>query len=167
MDDITQGELKELLDYNPDTGVFTIKKKYAKNVIVGKVVGTGNGKGYLRISLINRRYLSHRLAWLYVHGEWPDDQIDHINHDRSDNRIENLRCVSNSGNQKNATITKRNRSGVVGVHWNKSSRKWHAQIKNEGVYDYLGLFDSLDDARKARKRAEKKYGYHQNHGKPQ
>ena len=84
---LTAERLREVLDYDPDTGVFTRKVRTASSVKVGDVAGSLNGKGYIRIRVDGRLYFAHRLAWLYVHGEWPVDQVDHINGIKNDNRI--------------------------------------------------------------------------------
>lgn len=91
-------------------------------------------------------------------------EIDHENHIRNDNRIENLRLVSSKGNKKNTTRRCDNTSGVTGVHWFKRECKWKVQIKVDGKQRHLGLFDNLDDAVAARKAAERQYGFHENHG---
>jgi len=118
----------------------------------------------VQIIINKEHYLAHRLAWLYVNGEFPPDQIDHINHVRNDNRIKNLRTVSCKENQKNKLMHKNNTSGVIGVHWYKPRMKWKAGIKVNGELNHLGYFTSLREAAKARKEAERKYGFHENHG---
>lgn len=92
-------------------------------------------------------------------------EIDHINHDRSDNRIENLRLVTGGENKKNQSIRKRNKSGFTGVGWHSKAKKWRAEIKSGGVYMYLGLYSSIGDAVNARKMAEIELGFHDNHGR--
>lgn len=159
---ITQSELKEALNYDPETGVFTW------NINIGTRAKAGNTPsnirdGYSRIKVNGKQYQAHRLAWLYVHGEWPR-QIDHINHIRSDNRLINLREVSVSDNTRNQTLSKKNTSGVCGVHWCKRQNKWRSQINANGKRMTIGYFDKKEDAISARKAAEKEYGYHPNHG---
>jgi len=105
--------------------------------------------------------MAHRLAWFYMEGEWP---TGHINHIRDDNRWVNLREVSNQENHKNQSISINNKSGVIGVCWNKKARKWHAQIKVNYKAISLGCFSDIHNAIKARKDAEIKYGFHKNHG---
>jgi hypothetical protein len=104
------------------------------------------------------------LAWLYVHGEWPD-QIDHINHNTSDNRICNLRNVSHSVNHKNLTLSKDNKSGISGVRWEKSTGRWRAEAVQKGIKTITARFDNLFEAACFRKSAEIRFGYHPNHGK--
>lgn len=142
---LTKDRLIELLSYSPETGEFTRKKKVS-NRPAGSVVG--HGSFYLLVDIDGKRYPCHRLAWLYMTGEWPAKEIDHINGDGKDNRWENLRAASRQEN-----IMKRKhklpRSGVKGVHrfWNDSA--WYAQVGFKGKTYNLGTFRSLDDAARA------------------
>jgi len=160
---LTQKRLKELFSYNPETGDFTRTKTRSHNARKGDVAGSNDGAGYIRISIDKAHYRAHRLAWLYVHGKWPNE-IDHINHNRSDNRIINLREVVRHENAKNASFNSANTSGVTGVSWNKRAEKWEAYISDKTKRIKLGMFDSLIDATLVRERAEWQYGYHKNHG---
>ena len=119
--------------------------------------------GYIIIKIDGIGYKAHRLAWLYMYGVWPNF-IDHKNHNRSDNRIVNLRSVTNQENCKNASLRKDSSSRVCGVHWNKLERKWKAQINVDSKRIYLGCFDDLFEACCVRKSAENKHGFHLNHG---
>lgn len=163
-----QTRLKELLHYNPNTGNFTWKARPANRVCVGDKAGysltTTGGKSYIMIGLGGNRYYAHRLAWLLAYGEFPTHEIDHINGDGVDNRLCNLRRVTHSENGKNRRLHSNNISGYVGVHWNKASRKWRAQIQVDLKTIYLGYFKDIDDAIKARKESEIKHGFHQNNG---
>ncbi len=162
---ITQSELKELLDYDPETGVFIWKKKVANRVKIGDIAGCLDiSTGYIVFMIKGKRYRAHRLAWFYIYGEWPKDQIDHINHVRDDNRIVNLREVTRQENLKNASLSKNNKSDVTGVHWYKANKEWRAQIMVNGKYIHLGYFNDKHDAAMTRKEAEIKYEYHENHG---
>ena len=105
------------------------------------------------------------MAWLYIYGEFPDSEIDHIDGNGLDNKKTNLRSVTHKENAKNAKLCKNNTSGVCGVTWNKKSEKWMAQIKNDGWNLYLGLFEDKFDAICARRSAENRLGYHPNHGR--
>ena len=158
---ITQTELKEKLHYEPDTGVFTRKLKSGRK----KKAGSPQN-GYVAMWVEGNLYLAHRLAWLYEHGEFPVKglQIDHINHDRSDNRLVNLRVVTRSENLRNAGKSKNNISGATGVCWSKGANKWLVQIMVAGVSTYLGVFTDKDKAIAAREEANIKYNYHTNHG---
>lgn len=112
-----------------------------------------------------RQYQVHRIIWEMHNGEIPNGYfIDHINHNRIDNRIENLRLVTSGGNAKNRSRPNTNTSGVTGVHWNKRLNKWHVQINHEGKRKHIGLFDSIEKAAEARKDAISAFGYHKNHG---
>lgn len=158
---ITQSQLKEILHYNSSTGVFT----WIKN---GKTAGNTfkpNIREYRRINLFGKNYYSHRLAWFYIHGNMPESQVDHIDGNGLNNRICNLRDVSGSENLKNQRIRKTNTSGHTGVSYAKDRNKWHAQIQVNKKKKSLGHFASLEDAISAREEANKKYGYHENHGR--
>jgi len=159
--ELTQERLKKLLHYEPDTGVFTWIGS-TRAGINGKEAGCVKD-GYIAIGISGRVFYAHRLVWMYVHAEWPD-QIDHINHDRSDNRIENLRSVSHLENGMNQSKPSDNTSGCVGVTWNGNRCKWAAQMKANGKNIWLGLHDNKNDAIAARKDAEKIHGFHENHG---
>ena len=123
-----------------------------------------NPKGYCGGKIFNQFLLAHRVIWAMHYGEWPGGQIDHKNHDRTDNRISNLRVVTNQGNGKNRSLQKNNTSGFTGVQWIKSSGKWDARITVDGVQKFLGSFVKKQDAITARQAANKKYKYHTNHG---
>lgn len=180
MAEITQELLRELLDYNPETGVLTWKKRDRKwfktnNAFIvwnsrstGKEAGCvghnkATGKKYGHISIFNRLYLKHRIIWIYVTGETPN-QIDHIDGNGLNNKLENLRDVTQSGNQRNKRMGKNNTSGVVGVNWVSDMRKWRATIRNDGRLCVIGYFEDIKDACLVRKKAEKERGYHENHG---
>ena len=163
---ITQAELKEVLNYNEESGVFTWKKKISNysRAVIGGITGCVDKQGYVVIRLAKKNYKAHRLAWLYTYGELPK-KIDHINQIKSDNRIDNLRPISVSDNAKNASLSAVNTSGVTGVYWNKLANKWKASIKSDGVAVNLGSFVEFHEAVNARKNAEVLYGFHENHGK--
>lgn len=132
----------------------------------GDIAGSVTNFGYRTVHYNRKRYLAHRIIWEMHNGQIPEGmEIDHINHDRLDNRIENLRLVSHAENQKNQKTHRMNTSGVTGVHWCKSRRKWVARITVNGKHINLGGFDSKDSAVSARKNAERRFGFHSNHGK--
>ena len=137
-DNITQDRLKQLLNYNPETGIFTwiVKKQGTRS---NKIAGTKRDKGRIAINIDGILYLAHRLAWLYMHGEIPKE-IDHINMDPSDNRIINLRAATHMQNNYNKEKQKNNSSGYKGVAWHKGSGKWQAYINIDGKRVALGLF---------------------------
>ena len=156
---ITQAELKSLLHYNPLTGEF---HKFCKNK--SKITGYINVLGYSEIRVKSKLYLAHRLAWLYVYGLSPNNEIDHRDHNRSNNKIKNLRDATRVKNSQNASLQKGTVSGVLGVAWCKQREKWIAQIKINYKTINLGGFKLKADAIKARKEANTKYGFHANHG---
>jgi len=161
---ITQKELKELFDYFPCSGEFIRKKHIHYNAKIGDKAGCINTAGYVQISIKGVLFLAHRLAWTYMTGETPVF-IDHINHDRSDNRWENLRQTTHQENCKNCTFSKANTSGCTGVIW--ADNRWVARIKVNYKEIVIGRFVKFSDAVKARKSAEIKYGFHENHGAKQ
>lgn len=120
--------------------------------------------GYLTGRIFDKPFKSHRVIWAMVHGEWPEAHIDHINHDKSDNRIDNIRSISHAENQKNKPVWRKNKSGVNGVSWRPDCEKWVAQISTGGKNYYLGLYSKMNGAIKARAAADIKYGFHKNHG---
>ena len=142
MNTLGQSELKSLLLYDPETGIFTWLVGQDK----GKKAGFKHCRGYLQQKIKTKKYLSHRLAWLYVYGEMPSGEIDHINGIRDDNRIINLRECSASQNQWNCTAQKNNTSGFKGVCWNKRAGKWHAQIMINLNKKHLGYFATAEQA---------------------
>jgi len=155
---MTASKLKELYNYNPETGLFT-RLKSSGGHKKGTLAGSYDKDGYLRIQIQGKHYKSHRLAWLYMTGEFPKNTIDHINRVRDDNRWENLRDVTILENSKNCGISKRNTSGVVGVRWNKKQCRWIANIRVDGKQIYLGGFTEFSQAVNARKNAEILYGF--------
>lgn len=162
--DITLEELKKVLEYNPETGVFIRKIKLGGRK-VGEVAGHIRPNGYLTLNVNGKTYYGHRLAWLYVYGKSPDKLIDHQDGDPSNNKIDNLREVCHRQNLCNQKLNKNNKSGCNGVYLFKKRNKWIAQIKLNSKSTYLGIFNKKIDAIKCRKEAEKKYGYHENHGR--
>ncbi len=155
--ELTAEQLRSILDYDPETGIFTWKVGSANQVKAGNIAGSPTGLGYLRIRVQRRGYQAHRLAWLYMCSNWPKDQIDHINRIRTDNRIANLREVTNKQNQQNRSKPSSNTSGYPGVYWCKRSSKWQAYITHNQKKVHLGCFTDREDAIAARKAAEKLY----------
>ena len=145
---ITQERLKELLHYNPETGVFTRNWTMGRKARVGSIAGSVRKDGYRQIQINKIKYLSHRLAWLYMTGSWPKEDIDHINRVKDDNRWENLREASPSQNQANRKININNSSGLKGVQYRKDNTKnpWQASIECNGKSIYLGYFRTPEEA---------------------
>lgn len=162
---LTQSSLKKILSYDESTGNFTWIKKVAPRINIGATAGNKKWDGYMRIMYQRKEYPSHRLAWLYVYGEWPAKHLDHINHDRSDNRISNLCNATPKTNNMNRSMMCTNKSGHVGVYFNKALMKWRSFIWVDGKEIHLGYFVCITAAIIARSAASIKYGYHQNHGK--
>ena len=154
--EITQELLKELFHYDPLTGIFTRIKKTNNRCKIGEPVGYLDN-GYFRISIYDKLYLLHRLAWLYTYGSFPVDMLDHINGISDDNRLINLREATVSENNSNSTIPVNNTSGYKGVSWNKKSSKWVAQISHNNKKIGLGYFSTPEEADKAYKEASAKY----------
>lgn len=164
--EVSRKRITEVLDYNPETGVFNWKIQPARRWKNREQTGSlSKSDGYIRITIDGHRCAAHRIAWMWVHGKWPEGQIDHINHDRSDNRIENLRDVTVSENRKNQIPSKANTSGVTGVSWAARDKRWTTRITVNGKTMSLGNYKDFKDAVSARKAASKKYGFHENHGK--
>lgn len=161
----TPEELRELLRYEPDTGnlywkprdreLFTCDRvwKSTNSMICGRKAGEPNGHGYLRVTVLGYRTVAHRVAWAIYYGEWPDDELDHINMVRDDNRICNLRQARRFQNSHNKRPPSNNITGVKGVSWHKHGRKWQAYINCGEGRRYLGLFESFDAAVQARRLA--------------
>lgn len=145
---ITADFLRSHFSYDPLTGIFTraISKFRWKR---GQFVGVMNSGGYLATMIGRKRYLVHRLAFLYVYGRWPDCDLDHINMVKTDNRICNLREASNSQNHQNSGLSKANTSGYKGVCFNKARMMWDANIKHNGKRKFLGRFENKECAAKA------------------
>lgn len=164
---ITQEELKKLLHYDPGTGVFNRLLHSGRYCNSPELIGTllkTDGKRYLSISLKCKRYLAHRLAWLYIYGTFPNGEIDHINGNGLDNRIVNIRDVSILENKKNLRKRIDNSSGMTGIYWRHRKNKWQVVISVDKKYIHVGYFASKLDAACARINANIKYGFHKNHG---
>lgn len=162
---LTQNRLKELLRYDPLTGVFYWLNPTAYCMHPGDVAGFVDYTGYAYIKIDRVKYSAHRLAWLYVHGSMPDEQIDHVNNNRSDNRISNLRLASRSQNMMNQYVRKDSISGVKGVGWDKKMQSWRARCQVGGKRVVIGWFDSVEEAEESlRVYREKNHGEFANHG---
>lgn len=145
--------LKELLNYDSDTGIFTWKVNRHGSAAAGTVAGSVNSKGYRCIKIDGRLFQAHRIAWAMVHGEWPKRGIDHANRNRDENWIGNLRVATRSENSANSKKPAHNTSGLKGVTWHKQRQKWAAQIGVHGKNKHLGLFATPEEAHEAYKKA--------------
>ncbi len=174
MTELTQAMVKELLNYDPATGALTWKHRSRKwfpepnSFILWNAAHAGQpaftsrtADGSLRGKLLNRTYLAHRVIWLWVCGEWPDLEIDHINHRPWDNRFSNLRHVTRYQNQRNQVLYRNNKSGCAGVHWRPELGKYLVRIGPR----YVGLYPTKLQAIAARIAANKLYGYAAGHGR--
>lgn len=149
---LTQNRVKELLIYDSESGVFTwkVNRGTAK---AGNIAGDING-GYRRIKIDGKNYQEHRIAWLYVYGEMPTKDIDHIDQNKTNNKISNLRLATPSENQQNISCRKKKSGLPVGVAFNKQARKFQAQIMANGKSIYLGLFNTIEEAFSAYQKAK-------------
>ena len=139
--------LREVIHYEPTTGVFTWIKPTTRSVKVGDVAGSPDR--YVGIVIDGRRHYGHRLAWLYVHGQLPLGPIDHVNGNGLDNRIENIRPCTDSENQQNRAANRTNKTGLIGISWHNRDSRWHAQIGMNGKTYSLGFFKGPIDAHNA------------------
>lgn len=169
--------LCRMVTYDPESGAFVwlerspelscarLKKSCDIRLIGKPAFNSPDEKGYLKGRILGKCYRAHRVAYAMFHGKWPDGQIDHINGDRSDNRISNLRDVSPLENSRNVKRKADNTSGVQGVCWSGLHKQWRARASDRGRRIEIGLFHSLDDAAAARAKALRELGYHPNHGR--
>ena len=155
---ITQKRLQELLSYDPETGLFinlTQRRGPAKK---GSIAGCKRHNGYIYIKIDGKQYRAHRLAWLYVHGNFSGKDLDHINEIKTDNRIVNLRLATNQENGHNVSNPSiNNTSGFLGVTWHKQYQKWQAQITTNGKYKHLGYFNTAEEAYKTYLKAKREF----------
>ena len=179
MTEISVDKLRELLKYDPETGKLIWlprPQSMFKTEKAGKIWNTrfsgkealntvSNHKGHFRGMILWATYSAHQVCWALHHGEWPEDQIDHINGDSQDNRLVNLRPVNTRENCRNQGIPKNNTSGVSGVHLRKDNQKWRAYINGDKGRVHLGTFSTKEEAVNARASALVKFGYHENHGR--
>jgi hypothetical protein len=147
---LNQSYLKSILHYDAETGVFIRKR-------TKKIAGCITSKGYIYIGINRKQIFAHRLAWLYVYGIMPPEQVDHINRNRSDNRISNLRLCNNIENAQNAKLNKNNKSGFKGVSWEKNRKKWQVYVYINKRGKFFGYFDDLHEANLVATNARKKF----------
>lgn len=151
---LSRERLQEVLDYDPDTGIFKWKAS-RKGVTVGAVTGKTNSKGYRQIGIDMTLYLSHRLAWVYMTGVWSAKEIDHINGVKVDNRFINLREATATQNQQNSRSS-RGSSVFRGVSWSAYANKWNAKIRLNGKSQHLGYFEDENEAAEAYQSAQRR-----------
>ena len=155
---LTQERLNSLYNYDPATG-FLVRKKYK-----GRREHWAKPGNYISVSIENKSFPAHRLIWMMVYGHWPDE-IDHINGNKQDNRLYNLRNVTRLENMRNRCIQKNNTTGVTGVYWSPARKKWEVRIQVEGKFLFLGYFSNKEDAIAERRVAEVNHRFHKNHGR--
>ncbi len=146
---LTQARLKELLHYNPETGLFTWLARGGSRRRAGDVAGSVKKDGYRYIGLCGERFLAHRLAWFYQHGEWPTDEVDHKNRARDDNRISNIRAATRAQNAINLGPRRNSTADSAGAYYRPKLGKWVSQISDRGKTRYLGLFTTEASAKAA------------------
>lgn len=154
---ITAEEVRRLLNYDPETGIFTNRVFRGLRALEGAKAGSLTTGGYIEISIRKRKYAAHRLAWLYVYGKWPRYNVDHINRIKTDNRVSNLRDVTQIENGQNKSLHRNNTSGVTGIDWHRQNKRWRVRIRVNWQSINLGYYVNLSDAIEARKTAETKY----------
>jgi hypothetical protein len=149
---LTQDQLRNLVRYSPVVGVFEkligqgTKRSPKRWILLGC---SNSDTGYIYLSIMGKRYPAHRLAWLYVHGEFPEADIDHIDGDKTNNAISNLRKATRAQNSANSQTGQRNTSGIKGVSWSKTAKKWVARIVMNGQVALNAYFDDVEEARQA------------------
>ena len=163
---LTKKQLKQVLHYNPDTGIFTWLIKIS-GVKPGDIAGTKrkhDGKTYILISINGKKYRAHRLAFLYMIGRFPIELVDHEDGDGINNKWNNIRETDPVNNNRNMRLRVDNTSGVPGVYWNKKDKRWQVSIKVGEDRGYIGQYADYFEAVCARKSAENFHGFHENHG---
>lgn len=154
---LTQARLRALLSYDSETGVFRRRFDHLPCKKAGDEAGGVSPGGYVVIRVDGRHYSAQRLAWLHVYGAFPDGVVDHKNQIKTDNRLSNLRVASRAENGRNRRVSKANSSGVTGVRWHRSHRKWQAEIRVNWKLIHLGYFADIQTAVAARRAAELKH----------
>jgi HNH endonuclease len=145
MAELTAEILRRLVTYDPATGVFRWRAR-RPHCRPGDLAGGFDKDGYWRVGIFGKRWLAHHLAWLYVHGELPTSEPDHINMERADNRIANLRLGSRRDNIANSGLRITNSSGFKGVYWCTQRNKWKVRIRDGDKQKFLGFFDDIEQA---------------------
>ena len=160
-------EAARLFTYDRETGVLYWRIRNGNNTRRNYVAGSskGNNNGYRRVHIKGKVYMEHRIIMVLCFGHIPENaEIDHINHVRDDNRLVNLRFVTRSENRKNQSVSSKSTTGVTGVYFSKAKKKYIAQIKVNRENIYLGIFETLEGAAEARRQADRKYKFNNNHG---
>lgn len=146
---LSAARLRLLFHYDPETGIFT-RRVTRGSMKAGQVAGSKDVLGYLKVMIDERFYYLHRLAWLYVYGRLPKGDLDHIDEDKGNNRIRNLRPATRGQNMVNVSRWRHNTSGFKGVHFHAAAKRYEAYASHQGRKIYLGLFDTPEGAYAAR-----------------
>lgn len=155
---LTQEILKDILRYDPETGIFIrLKDTYHRKFKKDEIAGTLHSDGCVVIGIKGKYYKAHRLAFLYMEGEFPPHGVDHKDGKRNNNRWSNLRKATCSDNNQNLALRTKSKSGHIGVSFSNERKKWVAQIQVHGKHKYLGRFEKIEDAIDAYKCAKLKY----------
>ena len=151
--------------YDAETGTLRWRVYRGPRAAAGAEVGHTNHYGYRMVHADGKMHTVHRVIWLMIYGSYPKHQIDHVDGDRLNNRVSNLRDVLPVQNSKNAKVSDRSLSGIPGVRWDEKIQKWESVVYVDRKRVRLGNFTGLLDAAAARKSAERNHGYHENHGR--
>tara|TARA_R110002012_G_scaffold318308_1_gene536377 strand:+ start:22505 stop:23146 length:642 start_codon:yes stop_codon:yes gene_type:complete len=162
MGEITQEKLNKVFEYNPNTGVIKYKVDTLRNS-KGDIATYNHTGGYENICINTKNYLAHRIIYMYMTGKMPE-YIDHINHNRKDNKWSNLRNVTHLENNTNTSLSKNSSSNYNGISLIKSTGKYRAYINKDYNQIHLGVFNTIEEAKKVRDKANKEHNYHTNHG---
>jgi hypothetical protein len=163
---LTQERVQELFAYNPEDGILRTKTiRQGSNSYIGQPIGTLTNYGYLCVTIDTKRYQLHRVIWLYVYGYIPKEDLDHIDGNRTNNRLFNLREANRQDNLKNTAVHRDSSTSILGVNWDKRKSKWRATIYVNKKQEHLGYFKEIQEATLARQQANIRYGFHENHGR--
>jgi len=162
---VTHSQVVEAFHYDIGIGELFWRERLRRRQVLNPAGNIDKTHGYRRINWGGSFFTAHRLIWFHQTGAWPIGEIDHIDGNRANNRISNLRDVSMEENRKNKKMYKRNKSGHCGVYWRKDLGKWQVSIRVDGTLKHLGCFIHKGAAVSIREAAEKQYGFHKNHGR--
>jgi hypothetical protein len=153
---------KEHFEYREDGFLYWVEPPYRHPQLLGQRAGRPQSSGYWRVKICGRMYSVHRLVWLMHYEQWPADQVDHIDQNKTNNRLDNLREANFSQNQQNVPIRKSNKSGTTGVYFFKDGRKkpWRAHVKKDGKSIFCRYFATYEEAIAAREAAEREHFTH-------
>lgn len=151
--------LNELFRYNPKTGQLIRRVTVSSNAKEGDIAGTIQGAEYFEVGIDGTRHYCHTVIWAMTHNMWPKKQIDHVDQNGRNNKLDNLREVTQAEQEQNKPLRQDNTSNVTGVSWDKGKNKWQAYINKNSKRNHLGFFTTFIEAVKARNEIEKKFGW--------